>query len=334
MPTLIDRYVTAATQELPENRRADVAREIRIAIDELVNQRLDSGEPADLAIRESLNELGEPTSFAAAYEDSPRYLIGPGWYPTYIAVLKRVLPIVLIGLVLFSVLLDMADNPGENFRFTHVVSSTVDTAYDIGVQVLLWVTAGFIIAEHTIGPAGPKPRHPPWTVDDLPELPAPRQIGLRDTLLEIGVLLAAGVLVIVQHVRGAGWEIGPESSPSTKDLPVLNPDLANGWAIAFFGLLAISIATSIARYRQGTWTRTIFRISIVDDLLWIAFVSILAATKPIFNVELMRQTDAFDNIWAAGDSANLSLAAVIIAISAWSIWEAWNGHREYRQSPP
>ncbi len=98
MQMLVDRYVTSAVQNVPERRRADVAREIRTAIAELVEQRLESGEPEDLAIRESLNELGNPTKFAAAYEDTPRHLIGPGWYPTYILLLKKVLPIGVIGI--------------------------------------------------------------------------------------------------------------------------------------------------------------------------------------------------------------------------------------------
>jgi hypothetical protein len=328
MHPLAIRYVTAATQHLPESRRSDVAREIRTAIDELVDQRRESGEPEDLAVRESLNELGDPAKFAAAYEDAPRYLIGPGWYPSYIALLKRLLPIGLIGFATIVMLLDMSENPGGDRGFTYFVSHAVNAMYNIGVQILLWVTAGFIIAERAIGPAGPTTGRT-WTVNDLPELPVQRRIGLNDTLPEIGVLLLTGVLVVVQHVRGFGVKFDTEA---TKDMPLLNPDLVPGWATAFFILLGISIIASLARYRQGTWTRTIFLFSVIDDVLWIAFIVILALSKPIFNTELMQHTDAFDNIWAAGDSANLTVAAIVTAISAWSIWEAWLGYRQQNRT--
>jgi hypothetical protein len=331
MQILVDRYVTTAVQDVPDGRRADVAREIRTAIGELVEQRLEAGEPEVLAVRESLNELGNPTQFAAAYDDSPRYLIGPGWYPAYIALLKRLLPIGLIGLASFSIVFDLVEDPGNNFNFAHFVSTVVDTVYNIGIQILLWVTVGFIIAERTIGPAGPKPMQRRWTIDDLPEHPMRRRIGLRDTLPEVLVLLLAGILVIVQHVRGFGVAMGSDAPEATRDMPLLNPDLVPGWAIAFFGLLAVSIIVSLARYWQGAWTRTIFVISLLDDALWIGFISILAATKPIFNIDLMRHTDEFGDIWGAGDTANLTAAAMVIAVSVWSMWEAWKAYRNYQQ---
>jgi len=334
MNTLVDRYVAAATEHLPETRRIDVAHEIRTAIDELVEQRLDAGASEDTAIRESLTELGNPAKFAAAYEDTPRYLIGPGWYPAYIALLKKLVPIVLLIVASVAIIADLALGDSEStVTFGNILTGAIDAVYNAGIQVLLWVTVGFIIAERTLGPEGPVTISGRWTVDDLPEQPAQRHIGLGETLLEVVALIIAGVLVTLQHTQGFGIVTGSGISEATRRMPLFNPDLAgSAWAYGFYILLAISIAASVARYWRGVWTPVIFLASVVDDVLWIAFIAFLASAKPIFNIELMQKIGDIGDIWGAGERANATVAAIVIAISAWSIWEAWTGFRQHRKS--
>jgi hypothetical protein len=43
MNPLVDRYLIAALEHIPDDKRADIARDIRVAIDEMVEQRIDAG---------------------------------------------------------------------------------------------------------------------------------------------------------------------------------------------------------------------------------------------------------------------------------------------------
>ena len=79
-----ERYVATVLEPIAENQRSEVRTEIRGAIGEMVGQRIEAGEPEDVAVRAALNELGDPARLAASYSDRQQYLIGPGWYPSYI----------------------------------------------------------------------------------------------------------------------------------------------------------------------------------------------------------------------------------------------------------
>jgi hypothetical protein len=244
--------------------------------------------------------------------------------------LKRLLPIGLIGFATFSIVTDLAFG-GENIGIEELAGNVIETVYNIGLQILLWVTVGFVIAERTSGPAGPGKPAGLWTIDDLPEPPARRQITVGETALEIIALLAAGVLTVIQHTRGFGFFAASVADEDTRRLPLFNPDLTPAWAIPFFGLLVLSLVVAIARFRRGAWTLRIVLATVIDALLWIVFVSYLAASESIFNVDLMRRIDTNEDTWAAGGQANLAVAAVVIGTTLWSVWEAWKGHREYQQ---
>jgi hypothetical protein len=327
MNVLVDRYLMAALEHIPDDKRADIARDIRVAIAEMVDQRIDAGEPEDAAVRLALAELGDPAKLAATYVDRKQFLIGPGWYPLYIEVLKKVYPLAIGIIAAITLLTGLAF---EEASVGSVVTDVVESVLMIGLQVLFWVTLGFVIAERTVGPEGPRARTKAWRVDDLPELPARNQITFGQVLPEIVVLLLAGALVFVQHLRGL--RVAVDGDESTRDMPLFNPDLWPGWAVPFFALLAVSIAVAIYRLVRGVWTERVLLASVIDSALWIVFAWVLALAEPIFNVDLMLRIDDTERLWDAGGRANLTVAAIVTLISVQGIWEAWRGYRNL--APP
>lgn len=327
MTQLIERYVTAALNRIPEDRRADVGRDIRGAIDEMVTPRVENGEPEETAVRAVLTELGDPAVLAASYHEQKRYLIGPGWYPAYIEVMKRVLTIAVPVIAVLAMIVTLASSDGD---LAEALESGIGAVFGVGIQVLFWVTLGFVIAERTSGMERPSMTGEAWTVDDLPEQPAQgRQIGLGDTLLSVITSVVFGALVFAQWNNGIG-AFARGLDDSYKHLPLLNPDLGAGWVVGFYALLAVSIGTAIVQHITGYWTRPMVMLTVIDSALWAIYVIALASTQQIFNAELAERIDIDTDAdwWSAGGSANWIAALVIIAISAWDIWEAWKGSRE------
>ncbi len=94
--SLTDRYVTATVRDLDEDQRAEVERELRTTIEDMIDGRLEAGAPSrPEAERAVLTELGDPVRLAAGYTGRPLFLIGPRVYPQW----RRVMTVLLTTLV-------------------------------------------------------------------------------------------------------------------------------------------------------------------------------------------------------------------------------------------
>ena len=90
--SLTDRYVTATVRDLDDEQRAEVERELRTTIEDMIDGRLQAGAPSrPEAERAVLAELGDPVRLAAGYSGRPLYLIGRGVYPQW----RRVMTVLL-----------------------------------------------------------------------------------------------------------------------------------------------------------------------------------------------------------------------------------------------
>lgn len=101
--SLVDRYVTEVGKHLPLKSRADIEKELKSTLEDmLVDRGQQAGQPRDQALEMALlKEYGAPEKVAASYNLHP-YLIGPRLYPIFILVLKIVFSVLsilaLIGL--------------------------------------------------------------------------------------------------------------------------------------------------------------------------------------------------------------------------------------------
>ncbi|KAF0106356.1 MAG: hypothetical protein FD146_2622 [Anaerolineaceae bacterium] len=100
---LIDRYIAEIGKHLPAKNRADIQKEIRSTLEDMLEERSrKAGREADEEmIVALLEEFGKPEKVAASYAPE-RQLIGPQLYPIYLLILKIVLPIVATVLLVTS----------------------------------------------------------------------------------------------------------------------------------------------------------------------------------------------------------------------------------------
>ena len=166
---LIDRYVYQVVKQLPQAQRADIEKELRGLIDDMLTARSNNSAKAD--VEAVLKELGHPFQLAAKYKGHSRFLIGPEYFDTYWLVLKMVLAAVAFGMALAQIIGNIV-TPPENIWET--IAMFFASIFSGLVQAFAWVTAIFAIIEH-IARETPWKRSE-WKPGDLPPVPEKKAI--------------------------------------------------------------------------------------------------------------------------------------------------------------
>lgn len=164
---MIDRYVNAVADRLPEDTREDVAKELRTNIEDMLP---DDASESD--VRKVLEELGNPVKLSNEYRQVKRYLIGPAMYDSYISILKLVIGIAVIVfafLALAGIITQPADTSDLVRLSSNFVSVLITAAVEGAAQAFIWVTVVFAILERTGVSEGKLPfSKQKWSIDDLP----------------------------------------------------------------------------------------------------------------------------------------------------------------------
>src|SRR5512139_3498301 len=103
MDTIIDRYLSAVSESLPAKQRKETVTEIRSLIQDALDDRskAEGREPDDEMMAAVLKQFGPPEKIVAPYLPE-KYLIGPRLFPTFMLVLRIVLPIIAVLVLVAS----------------------------------------------------------------------------------------------------------------------------------------------------------------------------------------------------------------------------------------
>lgn len=278
MTDWIGRYVDDVARRLPESERQEVRRELTANIQDMLPE--DAGEDEIKAV---LEEMGDPAVLAGRYRQRPNYLISPAVYDDYVRVLKLVVPLVGGIMLAVGVLLGIF-NVLDGDSVGRAISSGLSLGLSAVFQALIWVTAGFAVADRV----GVKQIQPPkeWHVEDLPEyVEDPKgKISLGDGISDLvmtaiftalGLLLCTGQIPFVLVLRNLNIQIYSIFSESflATCIPLL----------AICGVLGIirGIAKTISR----RWTPLVCITVILADIVSVIGVLILATRTDMFSAE-------------------------------------------------
>ncbi|MFC0033734.1 permease prefix domain 1-containing protein [Micromonospora chaiyaphumensis] len=292
MSSLTDRYLAATLRTVPAARRAEIETELRGSIEDMIDGRRADGRDADTAEREVLTELGNPAQLAARYADRRLQLIGPTYYLAWERLMKLLLSFVPATVGIIVGLLEATDgkNPGG------AVGAGVATAMEVAVQIAFWVTLVFAVLERT----NTSLNLPAWSVDQLPEVQANRQITLVDVTAAIGWLVLVIAYLPIQHFHSFVPAGGDDN------LPILDPALWSFWLPFLIAVLVATIGLEIAKYRAGRWTWPLVAVNAVLDLAFAVPVVWLMSTDRLLNPDFV---DRFE--WL-GREENLNTVATIV----------------------
>jgi uncharacterized membrane protein len=92
---LLDKYVAEVGKYLPRKQRADIEKELKSTLEDMLEERNQGkGQASEAEVVALLKEYGEPRKVAESYI-GPRYLIGPRLYPTFELIVKIVMAVLL-----------------------------------------------------------------------------------------------------------------------------------------------------------------------------------------------------------------------------------------------
>jgi hypothetical protein len=303
MTTLTDRYLAATLRSVPAPRREEIATELRASIEDMIEGRSAGGQDTATAEREVLTELGNPAQLAARYADRRLQLIGPTYYLAWERLLKLLLSFVpaVVGVLVGLVEATDGKNPGG------AVGAGIAAALQVVVQIAFWVTLVFAVIERT----NTALNLPEWTVDQLPDVRADRQITLTDTAAAIGWLVLVIAYLPLQHFHS----FVPASDGG--NLPILDPALWSFWLPFLIAVLVATIGLEIAKYRAGRWTWPLVAVNAVLDLAFAVPVVWLLLTDRLLNPEFVAHFD-----WLGrGDNLNSVATLAVVGTILVVLWD-------------
>ena len=254
MNDLIDRYVYQVVKQLPQVQRADIEKELRGLIDDMLQARGDSPGKAD--VEAVLKELGHPFVLAGKYKGHSRFLIGPEYFDTYWFVMKIVLAAAAFGMALAQIIGNVVTPPVNIWATIGMFFASIFSGL---VQAFAWVTAIFAIMEHF---ARETPwKRSEWKPGDLPPVPEQKTTikksepiaGIIFSILWLILITTAPQLLGV-YILQPGESVSLTGATLTNIIPIFNLTVLQQLLPFVVIIICLGIVKEVFRLAEGRYT--------------------------------------------------------------------------------
>lgn len=246
---LLDRYVVEVGKHLPRKQRADIEKEIRSTLEDMLEERNQAGAAGEAAVIALLKEYGEPRKVAESYI-GPHYLIGPRIYPTFELIVKIVMAALLgAGLLGYGVSASITGSfAGPDFisfltEFWTGLLGGMFSAF--GTIVIV-----FAILERVL-PAGEfEKEEEKWDPADLAKEPNPDEVKVSDAIAAI-IFTMIGLVVFNLYPDVVGLFFGTDGEWTF--VPILSDAFFT--YLPWINLLGVlQIVFNLYQLQQRRWT--------------------------------------------------------------------------------
>ena len=254
---LLDRYLQAVRKYLPRNRQEDIIAELRANLESQLEERQSElGRPLTAAEAEAwVGKLGSPLQMASQYQPQ-QCLIGPGFFPIYVYVLRVASMWAIIIYTIVAAVTTIFGSPSMS-----KVAEAVMRLPSLLIQVAAWVTLIFAVFEFVAARFPGK--LPPlaalcarWSPGNLPLLEPARVRGKKARSY------AQAVAEVIFGFLALGWLLMVPEHPYLMFGPGLAYLHASPFRIAtlwltfywwIVGLNAFQLAWRCIDLLRGTW---------------------------------------------------------------------------------
>ncbi len=288
---MIDRYVYDVTRRLPKNQRQDIDAELRGLIEDMMEERSPQPEKADLEA--VLTELGRPSTLAAKYRGSKRFLIGPELFDVYFLVLRIVIAATAFGITV-ALIVGLISSPPNDFWMT--LGSYFTSVFSGVVQAFAYVTLVFAIIERFANKEELKKDK--WRPADLPEIPKSKaRIKASEPIVGMVFLVIALLIVnIAPNIFGV-YTFGEQVVVTH----IFNLDVFRSMLIIIDIMIALDILKEALRLLSGKYTlRLATGVAVINIVNIILFI-IVFLPPAIWNQNFV--SELFTNTGVSWDMA-------------------------------
>lgn len=294
---VIDRYIYAVTQRLPEQQREDIKRELQSLIEDMLEERIPTGQVSKEDVESILLELGHPNELAAKYRGYERYLIGPMLIDTYFTTLKIVLASIVIGLTAVFIIDIFLSNSGQLDPVTSYLASLVTGA----AQGFAWVTVVFAWMEYRQrrNIASNSSKNKAWKSSDLPLIPdAKMKIKRIRPILSIFFTIVVMVICLYLTDLLGIWRY---HDGTLTNVPFLDNDVFRRYWPLLWIVAALSITKQIVRIIVHYRSSKLLGFHIMMTIITTMLVCIMLADNALWNPHFIQDLTASNFLPAEGN---------------------------------
>jgi hypothetical protein len=292
---MMERYIYAVVHKLPEQQRAEIEKELRGLIEDMLEERCGGNSPTPLDVEQVLLELGNPRELAAKYRGYASYLIGPRYFYAYLTVLKMVGFALLIGVTIASVVNALVHSQIGIGSATEYIGALVNA----GMQGFLWITIIFAIIERQSLQKGEHSNTKPWSPSELPPLPnkatriKPKEpiISIIFSVFFFIMLLSFLDLIAVYLVDGNGIRTV---------VPLFTDSLRSYYPVLFV-MVGLSILQQSLKLIIGRWTRKLAIYNLLCSIGIFIAVIIVFIDPSVWNTDFIAQLSASSLVGTGGE---------------------------------
>lgn len=281
---LTERYLYAVTKRLPAAQRADIEKELRGLIEDMLADRTADAEATPKDVESVLLELGKPAELAAKYRGSKDYLIGPDYFALYIMVLKIVLAGVSGGLTIALLVGFIA---GERANIFGSIGNYFSSLISALFQAFGWVTVIFAIMQKYNAKIDEENKT--WNPKELPEVPEKKaRINKSEPIAGIVfTVLALLLLNTVPGIIGVFW-LGEAQA----HIPVFDMTVFTRMLPLINVVFALSILKEVIRLVIEKYNLKLAAAVTVINAVSLMIVLYVFSSPAIWNAEFITQLQA------------------------------------------
>jgi hypothetical protein len=247
---LLDRYVAEVGKHLPRNQRADIEKEIRSTLEDMLEERNQTSLKDEAAVIALLKEYGAPRKVAESYI-GPRYLISPRLYPAFELIVKIVMASLLGASLLgygMSAAITKSFAGTEFFSFLGqfwlgLLGGMMNA---FGSIVVVFAIIERVLPAKDIG----KEMEDEWNPADLAKEPDPDEVKMSDAIGTI-IFTLIGLAILNLYPNAVG--IFFNTNGTWTFIPALSKTFFT--YLPWMNLLGVlQIVFNVYQLRQRTWT--------------------------------------------------------------------------------
>lgn len=319
---MIDRYIYAVTQKLPQAQRKDIANELRGLIEDMLEERVGSDSLKASDVEEVLLELGSPRELADKYRGAKKYLIGPELFDTYILVLKIVL-IVVGASIGVGFLIQTILNPVSILdHFIDMIVSLVT-----GLPIAFgWTTYSFAMGE-LVGIKQRDLQTQEWKPSDLPPIPdEKRQIKRGESIFGIVIYAIIIVFLAFSSEYFGIWVFHDEFSGV---VPFLNEQSYVSYLLFIIVIFGFGIIKECLKLISGKWTYKLAIYTTILNAVSLLAILFMVSGPDFWNPEFISElveagvitvgSEAFDTITKVWDQITFWIFILLIFGLVWDV---------------
>lgn len=281
---IIERYLNAVTERLPEDTREDVKRELQANIEDMLPEN-----PTEEDVRIVLEKLGNPVKLANEYRQTKRYLIGPSLYDSYFPILKLVAGIAAI-IFAFLALLGSLQKPieGNVEVYVKLITEILSGAIEGAIQAFLWVTVVFAVLERAgLGegnlPFGKKK----WSVEDLSQVPVSPKGKISRIETTVGLVLTIlFTSILVFRPQYIGWYVKGDTGFVLSE-SLFNIERLNDYIFVILLLAILQFFISIYKFIIMQWNLPLAIANTINNIALSIIIFIMMSDLSIINVNFV-----------------------------------------------